>query len=150
MAEFHYHFDVDAPLAAVADFHRDTRALRRLTPPPLVVQFHSVQPLGEGSTAEFILWFGPLPVRWKAVHEQVDRLHGFTDVQVEGPLKFWRHRHRFEPLGADKTRIHEHIVFEHHAGLAGWWTRLVYSQPGLRFLFAYRAWVTRRFLKTIK
>ncbi len=63
---FDYQFTVPAPLAAVAAFHHDARILPRLTPPPMRVQLHRVDPLGEGALADFTLWFGPLPVRWVA------------------------------------------------------------------------------------
>ena len=58
MPRFEHCFEVNAPLEAVAEFHRDARALRRLTPPPMWAQFHRVEPLGEGSKAEFTLWLG--------------------------------------------------------------------------------------------
>ena len=141
---FDHHFTVPAPLAAVAAFHRDARALPRLTPPPIFVQLRRVDPLGEGAIADFTLWFGPLPVRWVAVHSQVDRLHGFTDTQQSGPLKFWRHTHRFEAIDATSTRVSEHVEFEHHSGWRGWLSRLLYNPLALGFLFNYRAWVTRR------
>ena len=48
MPVFDYSFTVDAPLAAVRDFHHDTSALKRLTPPTTIVQLHSIEPLAEG------------------------------------------------------------------------------------------------------
>ena len=144
MQVFDHDFIVRAPLSAVAAFHHDARALPRLTPPPILVQLHRVDPLGEGSLADFTLWFGPLPVRWVAVHSQVDPLRGFTDTQQSGPLKFWRHTHTFTAIDAATTRVTEHVEFQHHAGWRGWLSRLLYNQPALAFLFAYRAWATRR------
>ena len=52
----------------------------------------------EGAVADFTLWFGPLPLRWTAVHSEVSAQHGFTDTQQRGPLASWRHTHRFEAL----------------------------------------------------
>jgi len=148
MPVFEYEFTVRAPLAAVAQFHHDTRALKRLSPPPLFVQLQRVEPLAEGSVAEFTLWFGPLPLRWQAVHSNVDVLHGFTDVQTRGPLQRWRHTHRFEAVDETATtRVVEYIEYEHADGWPGVLTRLLFSEPGLRFLFAYRSWVTRRSLE---
>ena len=141
---FNHNFVVRAPLAAVAAFHHDARVLPRLTPPPILVQLHRVDPLGEGSIADFTLWFGPLPVRWVALHSQVDPLRGFTDTQQSGPLKFWRHIHSFEAVDAATTRVSDHVQFEHHPGWRGWLSRVLYNQPALAFLFAYRTWVTRR------
>lgn len=147
MPIFDYGFEVRAPLPAVAHFHSDARALQRLTPPPIGVQLHRADPLAEGALADFTLWFGPLPVRWVAVHTQVSRLHGFTDTQARGPLQSWRHTHRFERVSEHVTRILDHIEYEYPAGLPGLLARVLFSPLGLRLLFTYRRWVTRRALE---
>ena len=142
MPVFDFAFRVDASPAAVREFHHDTRALRRLTPPPTFVQLHSIEPLGEGSVSRFTLWVGPVPLRWKAVHRDVtDR--GFTDVQAEGPAAKWEHTHSFVPLDDGTTEIREHIEFEHKRGLAGLLTRVLFSRPNLLAMFTYRMLVTR-------
>lgn len=148
MPIFETSFQVRAGLAEVAEFHRDTRALRRLTPPPMLAVMGRVEPLAEGSTAEFTLWLGPVPIRWLARHHDVDALHGFTDEQVRGPLQHWRHTHRFSLIEPGITRVNERIEYEHRSGLMGLFTRLMFSPLGLRFLFAYRARVTRRSLES--
>lgn len=142
MREFTYGFTVRAPLSAVAAFHHDTHALRRLTPPPVIVQLHRVEPLGEGSVSEFTMWFGPLPTRWTAIHSNVSQ-NGFTDTQAQGPLKRWQHTHRFTAQDDDTTRIDEHIEYEHERGLRGLLSRLAFARPALWFLFTYRQFVTR-------
>jgi len=88
---------------------------------------------------------GPLPLRWKAVHENVtDR--GFTDVQAEGPARKWEHTHTFVPLDDRTTEIREHIEFEHKDGFWGVVTRILFSQPNLYLMFTYRKLVTQWFL----
>lgn len=142
MPVFDFAFRVAAPVAAVRDFHHDTRALRRLTPPPTFVQLHSIEPLGEGSVSRFTLWVGPLPLPWKAVHRNVsDR--GFTDVQAEGPAARWEHTHSFVPLADGATEVREHIEFEHKPGLRGLVTRVLFARPNLWAMFTYRKLVTR-------
>lgn len=148
MPRFDFAFTVHAPLTAVAMFHQDTRALKRLTPPPVIVQIHRVEPLAEGSVSEFTMWFGPLPIRWVAVHQNVDPLHGFTDVQRSGPLKYWAHTHTFVPVSDTITRITEKIEFEHHAGWRGLRSRALFPAPALTALFTYRKLVTRRALES--
>jgi ligand-binding SRPBCC domain-containing protein len=147
MAEFNYSFVVKAPLTRVAEFHHDAQALKRLTPPPIITQIHSVEPLAENSVAEFTLWFGPLPIRWRAVHTAVDMLHGFTDVQQKGPLKSWAHTHTFIPVSDEITQVREHIEFEHYPGMRGLLSRLLFPRVGLYLLFTYRKWTTRRLLE---
>ena len=146
MPVFEYQFTVDAPLRAVSDFHHDTRALKVLTPPPVFVQLHEVEPLAEGSVSRFTLWFGPFPVRWMAVHYDVSP-RGFTDTQEEGLLKRWQHTHRFTPDGPDRTQIREYIIYEHYRGWRGAASRMLFSRPALWLMFTYRAWVTRSTLR---
>lgn len=144
--EFTHRFTVNVPLEAVADFHRDTRALRRLTPPPVIVQFHLVEPLAEGSRADFTLWLGPIPVRWVALHSQVDQLHGFTDTQLSGPFKEWIHRHSFQSVDEQTTAVIDQVQAAPGSGLFhGLVSRFMWLN--LRFMFAYRAWITRRALE---
>lgn len=146
MPTFDFQFDVQAPLQAVRDFHHDTNALKKLTPPPTIVQIHSVEPLGEGSVSEFTLWMGLLPIRWRAVHKNVSD-NGFTDVQESGPMKRWEHTHTFTAIDSKTTRIHEHIEYEHFSGPRGVFSRGLFNQPSLWFTFSYRKRVTKKALE---
>ena len=149
MPNFHYDFTVNASLGDVAAFHRDTSALKKLSPPPMIVQMHRVDPMAEGSISEFTLWLGPIPIRWKATHSQVS-VNGFTDTQEKGPMEFWAHTHRFETISESYTRIHEQIKYTHPTGLHGFFTRLLFGKAGLIFLFSYRKFATKRALRSKK
>lgn len=144
--EFTQKFTVNAPLAAVAAVHNDTRALRWLSPPPIIVQFHDVQPLGEGSTAEFTLWMGPFPVRWLAYHYNYDRLTGFVDEQRKGPFKRWIHTHRFTAIDDNTTEVSDHIVAEYRPHPL-WGPIGLFMWLGLPFMFFYRKVQTQRHAK---
>lgn len=146
MSTFDYKFTVDAPLEAVRAFHHDTDILKILTPPPIFAQIHHFDPMADGAIAEFTLWFGPIPVRWKAVHSNVGP-HGFTDTQVKGPLKSWQHTHRFTAVSPTVTQVHEHIEYDHHSGLRGLFSRLLFAKPGLYGLFTARKFITRFHVK---
>lgn len=142
MPAFRRQFLVQAPLAVVVDFHRDPSALRLLTPPPIFVQLHRVEPLAEGSQVEFTLWMGPVPVRWLAQHQDVGA-EGFSDVQQRGPFQHWMHRHTFRAVSDNQTEVSDEVMAEFGQGLfAGLISRLMWL--GLPVLFAYRSWVTRR------
>lgn len=146
MPTFDFRFTVKAPLAEVVRFHGATDVLRKLTPPPLIVQIHRFGAMEEGMEAEFTLWLGPLPVRWLAVHRDVSG-RGFTDIQKKGPAARWEHTHRFTALSDRLTEIHEHIEYGHKPGLSGLASRLLFPKPGLFLLFTYRKWATRRALE---
>ena len=146
MPVFDFHFTVAAPREAVRDFHRDTSALKRLTPPPTIVQLHEIEPLAEGSVSRFTLWVGPLPLRWTAVHKNVGD-HGFTDILADGPAKKWEHTHTFTAAAEDLTEVSEHIEYEHKPGFWGLVTRVLFARPNLYLMFTYRKWMTRRYLR---
>ena len=146
MPIFDYKFTVHASLEAVREFHSDTRALKRLTPPPAIVQLHDIEPLAEGSVSSFTLWIGPFPLRWKAAHRGVSE-RGFTDVQVEGPAERWEHTHTFTPITAEITEIGEHIEYDHKRGFWGAVTRTLFARPNLYLMFTFRKYATRWFLR---
>ncbi|MDG2383239.1 MAG: hypothetical protein P8N76_16335 [Pirellulaceae bacterium] len=146
MPVFDFVFKVHASQAAVRDFHRDTSALKKLTPPPVIVQLHEIEPLAEGSKSRFTLWLGPLPIKWTAVHRNVTD-HGFTDVQLQGPARKWEHTHSFDATGTDVTEIREHIEYSHKSGLWGLITRFLFARLNLQVMFTYRKLVTCRALQ---
>lgn len=141
MPTFDYSFEVAAPVDKVVTFHHDTRVLQRLTPG--YVRLRRRDPLADGAIAEFTVWLGPIPIRWRALHRDVGP-NGFTDIQDEGPMKSWVHTHRFEPIGASTTRVTEHIEYEYGGGWDGVRGRLFFGPLALRALFAFRAWRTQR------
>lgn len=144
---FRRRFTVKVPLHRVAEFHRDSRALKRLTPPPVFVQLHRVDPLAENSITDFTMWLGPLPVRWTAVHTEVHPSRGFKDSQLRGPFASWEHRHLFVPLDESTTEVVDEIQAAFSSGVWGLLGRFMWLN--LPFMFAYRGWVTRRALEKV-
>jgi ligand-binding SRPBCC domain-containing protein len=143
MRQFRHEFQVNAPIERVAEFHSSTEALKLLTPPPLYVQFNNLQPLSDGSVADFTLWFGPLPINWVAVHSEVIPLEGFIDTQVNGPFETWIHRHTFHHLDQNTCEVIDEIQAQPGDDLfRGSLSRLIWLN--LPLLFAYREWQTRR------
>ena len=45
--------------------------------------------------------------------------------------------------GDNLTRVNDHIEYEHHPGLRGLISRLLFPRMGLRLTFTYRKMVTR-------
>lgn len=136
-------FKVEATPSVVSDYHRNTAVLRRLTPFPIIVQFQHVEAVREGSTARFILWFGPVPVHWHARHYDVQMSQGFTDDLAAGPFRSWVHQHSFLSRPSGGTRVQDEIHAELGRGLFhGLVSRFMWLT--LPILFAFRAWRTRR------
>lgn len=148
MMRFERPFNVKAPIERVAAFHRRSANMAAITPPPIIVQIHHApEEIQEGTDMEFTLWLGPLPIRWLARMEQVSR-QGFVDRQLKGPFRQWVHDHRFESIDEANTRVIDSITFALRPHLLLGPVGLV-LRIGLPFLFAFRAWRTRRLLETI-
>jgi ligand-binding SRPBCC domain-containing protein len=127
-------------------FHAQPRAFNTLTPPPLIIQVlrDDRRSLTDGEI-DFRLWFGPLPVRWLALHQPLPSEAGFMDVMLRGPLASWQHQHIFRQAETGVELV-DHIVFQHKSGLWGLFTRLFFDGLPLRMLFVYRHFRTRRAL----
>lgn len=137
-------------MTAMIAFHDDPRALRRLTPPPIIMQEISNQRTSLTSgELEFRLWFGLLPVRWRARHEPGPTDTSFADRMIHGPLASWRHEHIFREM-PDGIELTDRITYAHKPGLPGLFTRLLFDGIPLRILFFYRHLRTRLALKRSK
>jgi ligand-binding SRPBCC domain-containing protein len=141
MMNYRHSFIVDAPLSAVAEFHKDTLALRELTPPPLTMKFNHVEPLAEGSIADFTMQAGPVSVRWVAVHSNVTEQNGFVDSQEIGPFRTWRHHHKFRAIDEQTTEVIDEIEAEYGNAISR------FMWLNLPILFAYRARQTKKALE---
>ena len=95
---------------AVFDWHEAPGAFGRLTPP-----WESVRVLrhegGIRDGARVSLLVGPRPValRWELEHRDYQHGRSFTDVQLSGPFRYWKHVHRMIPQGPDACVLEDTI-----------------------------------------
>ena len=139
---------IKSTVAEIKRFHEAPRALAALTPPPIVMRVRrdDRRSITEGEI-DFTLWFGPLPIRWIARHEAGPCPDSFADLQVKGPLAYWRHEHIFREVPGG-VELADRITLAHRRGLTGLLTRLAFDGFPLRLLFTYRHWRTRRALRS--
>ena len=147
--KFQHRFQVKAPLAAVADFHRHSASMGAITPPPIIVRLHHAPPvLQSNDEMAFTLWMGPVPLHWVARMEEVTPT-GFVDRQLRGPFQLWVHRHTFRPVSPEVTEVIDEIDIAFSDAwlwkVVGWGMYL-----NLPLLFAYRGWQTKRLLEKNK
>jgi ligand-binding SRPBCC domain-containing protein len=143
---YRHRFQVNTPLARVAEFHSPASSMAAITPPPMLVRVHHAPViLKEGDEMDFTIWLGPVPLHWLARIDNVSST-GFTDRQLRGPFKEWTHRHTFVIVNEQTTEVLDEI----NLCLSPkplWWLLGMGMQLGLPFLFAYRAWKTRSILQ---
>ena len=144
--KYRHTFRLAAPVERVAEFHSLPEGLRALTPPPVFVQLHAAPArIQAGSEVSFTVWFGPLPVRWSANFERAGEAV-FTDRQLRGPFRAWRHERTFIPLDGRATEIREEIEGQLRRHLL-WGPFGLLMWLNLPLLFAFRSWKMRRLLE---
>ncbi|MDE5109230.1 MAG: cyclase, partial [Trichodesmium sp. St17_bin3_1_1] len=73
MLHFRYSTLINAPVEVVWKFHERSDILQTLTPPWQPVQIIRHQGgLEIGAISEFIIWLGPIPVKWVAIHTEYE------------------------------------------------------------------------------
>ncbi len=133
---FEYSTVVAAPVEKVFSFHERPDAIQILTPWWL---FPSVERLrGKGLEVGVELVVTTMGVsKWHARHVAFERNKLFVDEMVSGPMKSWRHEHRFYPQ-ENGTLLTDSIDF---VPIGPAWP----VNFGLRMLFAFRHAVTKRY-----
>jgi ligand-binding SRPBCC domain-containing protein len=143
MFTFRYSSAIQATVETVWHFHERPDAVQLLIPPwqPVKVLSRSGG-LQVGAKTEFLISIGPVPVKWVAVHTECDPYRMFTDIQQEGLVESWTHRHYFvEDNG--QTQLTDEIECQLPGGwlaeaMLQWWVR-----DRLRDMFRYRHQITR-------
>jgi len=101
-------------------WHERPGALERLTPP--WADMRVVRREGgirDGGEVELEIHKGPTRFRWHLRHRDYVEGRQFCDEQVSGPMKQWRHAHRFLPHEGGGTVLEDEIDLEPPLGFAG-------------------------------
>ena len=134
MAHFEHASVINATAEAVFAFHERPDAIKLLTPAFLFPQMKRLKGQGLEAGVELIITTG-LISHWHARHIEYVKNRLFVDEMVSGPMKSWRHEHRFEPMG-NQMRLVDTIDY---VPIGPTWL----AEIGLRLLFRFRHSVTR-------
>ena len=143
-----YRSEVPASAMTVYWWHARVGAFARLTPPwerVELVNHHGG--VSNGAIAELRLKLGPIGIRWVARHD--DHIEGsrFSDTQIKGPFRHWKHLHRFDAISPTVTILQDEIEYELPLGRIGRWIAGASTKQRLARMFAYRHEVTKRDLQ---
>lgn len=136
---------VEVPVSAQAlyDWHLRPGAFQRMTPPWEATRVISNDGVREGGRTVLEIQFGPMKRQWIAEHKEVSPGIGFVDEQVEGPFAYWRHQHRIEPLGPDRSVLEDRIEYRLPLGPLGQFFGGGVAERRIERMFAYRHAVLR-------
>lgn len=133
---------IPASVQTLYDWHMREGAFERLTPPWEHVKMKCGDTkIENGSRVSLEIDAGPAKLNWLAEHCDVQPGKEFTDVQVRGPFKFWKHKHSFEKLN-DGCLLTDSIQFELPFDLATIFSE-TFVKDKLERMFEYRHEMTK-------
>ena len=100
-----------SPASDLFAWHLKKGAIERMILPWSFLFLPPGSPAIEGSRVGLSIPIGPFHVKWILEHKDYVPGVEFSDVQVQGPLKSYRHRHVVESAG-DGSRLTDHITYE--------------------------------------
>jgi uncharacterized protein YbjT (DUF2867 family) len=103
---------VPAPPGAVFRWHEQPEALLHLMPPGNWVRIeHREGGVRDGGRVTLAIGLGPFRFRWEARHFGYVRGSQFSDEQVRGPFRIWRHTHRMKAIGTNQTLYEDRVEY---------------------------------------
>jgi ligand-binding SRPBCC domain-containing protein len=130
---------VRRPVGEVFAFFADAANLERITPPRLSFKIVSPLPIEmrAGALIDYELRLFAVPFRWRTLIETFEPLVRFSDTQLRGPYRSWRHLHEFEAVPGG-TRMCDRVEYEIPLGPLGELARTVFVTRQVESIFDYR------------
>jgi len=117
-------------------FFAEAKNLELLT--PAFLNFKVANPaaieMKVGAVINYNLRIHRLPIRWKSLISLWEPPHQFVDEQLQGPYRYWIHRHSFEGLG-NKTLVRDLVRYQVFGGSL---VHDLFIKPDLIKIFTFR------------
>jgi ligand-binding SRPBCC domain-containing protein len=128
-------------------FHADAANLLKITPPDSHVKIIGGSRIYLGAKIHLKVTVPVLGESdWESEITEFWQNESFTDEQVRGPFKRWKHKHVFQPIEGG-TRITDIVDYEVPFGLIGALVSRSLVERQLREMFAYRQEKTKELLE---
>jgi ligand-binding SRPBCC domain-containing protein len=130
---------VARPRREVFAFFADALNLERITPVFLRFRITTPRPIEmkPGTVIDYRLRLHGVPVKWRTRIETFEPPRSFTDVQIVGPYRRWRHRHDFLEV-AGGTEVRDVVEYETPLGPIGALARRLFVARSLERIFDFR------------
>lgn len=108
---------LNRPIQEVFPFFANAENLDTVTPPWLNFEILTPLPIEMkvGTIVDYRLRLHGIPIRWRSRVTEWDPPNKFTDVQIQGPYRFWKHDHFFTAEGP-RTRMTDWVEY----AVPGW------------------------------
>jgi len=135
------------PLPVVFDFFSRAENLEAITPPWLQFRIETPPPIAmrAGARIRYRLRLHGIPLGWLTEIEKWDPPREFIDLQIKGPYRLWRHRHRFRERDGG-TVMEDRIEYALPFGALGRLVNAVWVARDVARIFDYRGQRIRQLL----
>jgi len=142
---------IPRPRSEVFAFFSDAANLERITPSSLKFHIITPQPIAmhAGTLIDYELRLHGIPLRWRTLIETFDPPNGFSDLQLRGPYRLWRHHHTFEDAPGGTT-MNDRVDYELPFGPLGTLAHALFVRRSVNQIFDYRTQVIRDLFSTGK
>lgn len=132
-------------------FFSSAKNLTKITPPKLgfniLTQINDEKGVYEGMLIEYTL--KPLlgiPIHWRTEINRVEKPNCFTDKQLKGPFKTWKHTHTFIEK-KNGVLMEDFIRYELPFGMIGNILHKLVVRKKVAHIFAYRKEILKKIFK---
>ncbi len=131
---------VPKPVDQVFDFFSAAHNLEAITPPWLHFKIlsQSTPSIEKGTLIDYSLRIHGLPFRWRTEISEWTPPQSFTDQQIRGPYKVWRHTHQFTPL-REGTLMEDRVLYKLPLGVLGKAVAGAFVKRDVSQIFGYRS-----------
>lgn len=112
-SQFTFQSELPVPVEEAFAWHLRKGAIERLLPPWLNVSFPvpPARPDEEGGRVEIKIKRGLFRIQWILEHQNFIPNQEFSDVQIRGPFRRYRHRHHFLSIDPITAKLSDEIAF---------------------------------------
>lgn len=106
--------ELDHPIDTVFEFFSKAENLQRITPDRLGFSIQTPLPvvMKQDTVIDYRIKLHGIPMHWRTLIPVWQPPHEFVDEQIKGPYKTWIHRHSFEEIGDQRTRMTDYVRYE--------------------------------------
>jgi ligand-binding SRPBCC domain-containing protein len=147
-----YYFErsvlINCPIEKAFAFHSDTNNLTKISPSSVKVKIIKIDlPLKLNSVVELVVTqFGFFKSRWKVRLAEFEEYSIIGDLQMEGPFKYWYHRHCFEEENG-LTKMTDKLEYDLPMGFLGKIAHTLFVRKMIEKQFEFRHSKTKEVLE---
>jgi len=139
---------IEASKTEVFNFFKTPENLEKITPENLNFKIHTSSPIlmKEGALIEYQIKLFGISVYWRTLINKYNPPDSFSDIQLNGPYKLWKHTHIFKEC-KNGTMMIDKIIYSIPYGFIGRFAHFIWVKRELKNIFDYRYNIIEKIFK---